>query len=456
MVLRWRDQAGVIVDEFGRGTAMSLDQLVRQGRLNGLSIFEPALRGPFVRRFRGLPGYVQSYFWPDRELGEVGPEGLPNEDLADLTFNDDTFDLILTSDVMEHLPEIEAAFSEINRVLKPGGRHVFTIPTDFPFPNKTEKRVEIRDGEEIRIKEARYHNAGDGTPCLVYTDYGADVVDMIDNFGSHTSIVRRSGAVTPCHTNATFVTRKLAGSGGRRPPAVPVLECPVCKGNEFEDFNGRANARCSKCRCVERNRLTWLVLEAMEAFQPDKRVLHIAPEGGLGRRFHALSGDGYHARDLDSDRYASKVIQVKSLDLCTDLPGIPDNSYDLILHSHVLEHLACDVETVLREFDRILAFGGQHFFSVPIRGLKTDEDYSGTLSEGARRARFGQEDHFRIFGADSLIEMLTRAWGPEAQVIEPINILSEEALRKAVIPASAWKGISGHSIFHYSKPALTG
>jgi hypothetical protein len=47
--LRWRDQAGVIVDEFERGQALSLAQLVANGFLNEVAIYEPALRGPVCR-----------------------------------------------------------------------------------------------------------------------------------------------------------------------------------------------------------------------------------------------------------------------------------------------------------------------------------------------------------------------------------------------------------------------
>lgn len=463
--LRWRDQASIIIDEFGKGQSISLDQMVSRGALNHVSIFEPALRGPFATRFRGLPNYVQSYFWPDLDLGEMTPEGVRNEDLTKLTFEDDSFDLIISSDVMEHLFDIEAAYAETLRVLKPGGIHLFSIPNDFPFPERTTPRVAMENGKEVHIKPARYHNSGDGTKCLVYTDYGADLTDMIAGLGGKLSVIRRSGTVEPCHTNATFVMRKIAGAGQRRPPAIgasaqkrafappplPDLKCPICEGTEFEDFNGRVNARCSSCRAVERNRTMWMLLDKLGAFKPDQRVLHMAPEMGLARRFKKLSGDKYHATDVDVERYASKIINVRKLDLCTDLAAIPDSSYDVILHSHVLEHIPCDVETTLRELDRILAPGGLHFLSVPLRGKTTAEDLSPDLTEAERLARFGQEDHYRIFGTESLTEMLRRVWGDHKHLVEPIEIFTRDELRSAVIPTVAWQGINSHSIFHYRK-----
>lgn len=460
---RWRDQASLILDEFGRGQALSLNDLVKKGMLNDLDILEPALRGPFVQRFQSLPNYTQTYFWPDKPLGHLTPEGVQNEDLTKLTFKDNSFDLILSSDVLEHLYDIEGAFRESLRVLRPGGVHIFTIPNDYPFPNLTQKRVDMVDGEEVHIKPARYHNSGDGSKCLVYTDYGADVVDMIEELGGRLSIVRRSPVPLASRTNATFVLRKV--SGGPVAPrrvtkakgdakAAPDLKCPICNGTEFEDFNGRVNARCSSCRAVERNRMMWMILDRLGAFKPGLRVLHMAPELGLVRKFKELSGDNYHATDIDTERYNSRFVKIRKLDLCTDLADIPDDSYDLILHSHVLEHVPCDVKCVLKELDRVLAPGGLHFLSVPFRGTRTAEDLDPNLTEAERKKLFGQEDHMRIFGTESLTELLQEVWGDHKHLVEPIEIFSRDELRQAVVPTVAWRGISSHSIFHYRKGGL--
>ncbi len=208
-VLRYRDQAALIVDEFARGRSIFLRNMVNQGMLSEIDIYEPAMHGPFVNALKALPRYVRSYYWPDRPTGSVDADGVRCEDLTALTFPDDSFDLVITSDVMEHIYDIRSAFAEITRVLKPGGIHVFSIPNDWPFPEHSEPRVEIVDGEERHLKPARYHTAGDGTPCIVYHDYGSDLLDMIDATGCRTLAVRRHAAFDPAYVNATFVTRKL-------------------------------------------------------------------------------------------------------------------------------------------------------------------------------------------------------------------------------------------------------
>lgn len=207
--LRYRDQAALIVDEFARGRTVFFRNLVSSGLMNHAAVYELALKGPFVEPFKKLPNYTRSYFWPDRPLGSVDENGVRNEDVTQLTLPDQSFDLVITSDVMEHVYDYESSFREIARVLKIGGVHIFTIPNDWPMAEKTERRVEIRDGVEHHIKPARYHNSGDGTPCIVYQDYGADIVDIIAAYGCHTQVVRKHSAIDPCYVNATYISRRM-------------------------------------------------------------------------------------------------------------------------------------------------------------------------------------------------------------------------------------------------------
>lgn len=233
------------------------------------------------------------------------------------------------------------------------------------------------------------------------------------------------------------------------------LTCPACGSNEFLAFNGRENARCGRCGSMERTRLLWMMLEKFDLFRMGQRVLHIAPELALTKRFSELSGDRYHGCDIDPSRYASRIAPIRSIDLCVDLAKMPSRSFDLIIHTHVLEHIACDVENALQEMERILAPGGHHFFSVPIRGEITREDISEDLTPQHRALMFGQEDHLRIFGSKSLAEMLSRVWGDAGNpLVTPSEIFSEEKLRTAAIPPAAWSGYSSHSIFHHVRPIV--
>ncbi|MGD0864548.1 MAG: methyltransferase domain-containing protein [Rhizomicrobium sp.] len=206
---------------------------------------------------------------------------------------------------------------------------------------------------------------------------------------------------------------------------------------------------------MERTRLLWLILDKHGLFKPGLRVMHIAPELPLIKRFSELLSDRYYACDIDPSRYSSKFTTMRPLDLTCDLVKIPSCSFDLILHSHVLEHVRCDIESVLREFERILAPGGRHYFAVPVRGDETRENLSDDLPLAERLKQFGQADHYRLFGRRSLPEMLDRVWGPsERHHIEPLELVSAEELEAAAIPKEAWSGISGHTIFQHTRPKL--
>lgn len=56
------------------------------------------------------------------------------ENALDLTFPDNTFDLLLSMEVIEHVGQPERMVEEVRRVLKPGGLALITFPSlDFPF-----------------------------------------------------------------------------------------------------------------------------------------------------------------------------------------------------------------------------------------------------------------------------------------------------------------------------------
>jgi SAM-dependent methyltransferase len=41
---------------------------------------------------------------------------------------DGTFDFVLSNSVLEHIPDLESTIAEVSRVLRPGGKYVFTVP----------------------------------------------------------------------------------------------------------------------------------------------------------------------------------------------------------------------------------------------------------------------------------------------------------------------------------------
>jgi hypothetical protein len=121
--------------------------------------------------------YVSSNFYPDIPYGEyVGTHR--NENLETQTFEDASFDIIITQDVMEHVLSPSNAFAEIARTLKPGGAHVFTVP--WYYWKDTLVRAVSRDGKIEYLEKPVYHvNPIDKNGSLVTIDYGRDFCDFI-------------------------------------------------------------------------------------------------------------------------------------------------------------------------------------------------------------------------------------------------------------------------------------
>lgn len=102
-------------------------------------------------------------------------DGIRHEDALALSFGDDEFDLILSNDVYEHVPDYEKALAEACRVLKPGGRLIATIP--FSFLPETWTHARLVDGAVEHLTPPQYHgNPLSAEGSLVFFTFGWDVL----------------------------------------------------------------------------------------------------------------------------------------------------------------------------------------------------------------------------------------------------------------------------------------
>lgn len=116
----------------------------------------PGIRG--VSRIMKKEGinYIGSHYYPGQELGKlIG--SYRNENLEEMTFPDNSFDLIITQEVMEHVYDPEKAFKEIARTLKKGGAHIFTIPVANKLNKSEVWATKGKDGKPVFLKEPEYH-----------------------------------------------------------------------------------------------------------------------------------------------------------------------------------------------------------------------------------------------------------------------------------------------------------
>ena len=148
---------------------------------NNLIIHEssPVNRGASIKLRSNAKTYVPTQYFPMERLGKT-IRGFRNENLEMMTFEDESFDLVVTQDVVEHLYEPASAFREIARTLKPGGAHIFTVPLINHFKS-TQRWAKLGDdGKPIFLYEPEYHgNPIDPLGSPVTMHWGYDIVDFI-------------------------------------------------------------------------------------------------------------------------------------------------------------------------------------------------------------------------------------------------------------------------------------
>jgi SAM-dependent methyltransferase len=175
---RNRQMAHIVRKEFGLGESAPLrlpDEVV---------VYNTESTGAVHAQLKNSGQYIFSeYFGHEFKGGEL-VNGVRHEDLQNLSFQDQTLDLVLSSDVMEHMPDPYRAHSEIFRALKPGGKHIFTVPYDPGSP--TDDCRAVLQGDEVRLlKPALYH----GDPVrpdegvLVWFIFGREMSQKLQAIG---------------------------------------------------------------------------------------------------------------------------------------------------------------------------------------------------------------------------------------------------------------------------------
>ena len=206
----------------------------------------------------------------------------------------------------------------------------------------------------------------------------------------------------------------------------------------------RNNVLSPSTLSLERHRLLWLFLNNETDFfqsefdsdssvkQPKSfklrdtqtssvlKVLHFAPEQAFYTLFRNQKNIDYTTTDL-----FSPLADVKA-DIC-NLP-FDDNSYDIILCNHVLEHIPDDTKA-MQELYRVLKPGGMGIFQIPQDISRTNTFSDDTIIDPKERAKiFGQYDHVRIYGLDYFDKL--RSIGFQVEEVKYTETISSDLVQK--------------------------
>jgi SAM-dependent methyltransferase len=132
-----------------------------------------------------FPNIVGSEYFPSAKRSGQLVNGVRHEDLQALSFDDGSFDYLLSFDVLEHVPDHRRAFREAHRTLAPGGKFFFTAPF---YAHRDEITVRARmkdDGTIEHLMEPEYH----GNPvdpeggALAFRYFGWEILRELTGLG---------------------------------------------------------------------------------------------------------------------------------------------------------------------------------------------------------------------------------------------------------------------------------
>jgi SAM-dependent methyltransferase len=110
--------------DLGCGGGRHAFEVYRRGGKVVACDLDPEELGPVRDMFRAME--AESGAGAGSGAGEV------SGDAAHLPFCDKSFDLVIASEVLEHILDDQQAMNELARVLRPGGRAAITVPAFFP------------------------------------------------------------------------------------------------------------------------------------------------------------------------------------------------------------------------------------------------------------------------------------------------------------------------------------
>lgn len=198
----------------------------------------------------------------------------------------------------------------------------------------------------------------------------------------------------------------------------------------IETFNVAAYS-CPSCDASDRERLYALYLDRVFAARDPARrcrLLEFAPSFGLSHKLKRMPFVDYRSADLYRNNVDDRV------DI-TDMRAYADGSFDVVLCSHVLEHVPDD-RRAMRELHRILRPDGFAIVMVPmVHGVDETNEDAAIDTPALRWKYFGSDDHVRQYGRRDFADRLAAAGFAVEQL--GVGFFGTESLRRAGIAADS-------------------
>ena len=133
------------------------------------------------------------------------------EDLTALSFRNDETDVVLSFDVLEHVPDYRAALRECHRILKKNGMLILSVPFIDSNQATIVRATMDEHGEINHLLEPELHgNSISEQGCLCFYHFGWDLVDDLRTAGFSDAYLASTWSPVLGHLGhiSAFVARK--------------------------------------------------------------------------------------------------------------------------------------------------------------------------------------------------------------------------------------------------------
>jgi SAM-dependent methyltransferase len=185
--LNWRER--LLCERCGlssrqRATLQIFEQECRPARPDRIYATEQA--SELCRQLQAAyPNVAGSEFLGDAvPLGSLDSRGIRNESITALSFADRSLDFVLSFDVLEHVADYERALAQVWRVLRPGGRFLFSAPFRLASAATIVRARLNADGSITHLRKPSYHSDPFSTePILCFQTFGWDLLESLGRAG---------------------------------------------------------------------------------------------------------------------------------------------------------------------------------------------------------------------------------------------------------------------------------
>lgn len=185
--MRQRTLAHTLLQVIGNINAVAagdIEHLAKTG-IGALQVLDTDAFSAISTILQAQPSVYRCSYLPDREWGEEISPRYFNIDLQAISFPDNFFDVVLSSDVMEHVRNCRAAHEEIHRILKPGGTYIFTVPFEKSCTGNIEL-VDTSTDKDVFLCPPQYHGDPLSGGILAYRIFGWGLLEELRAVGFET------------------------------------------------------------------------------------------------------------------------------------------------------------------------------------------------------------------------------------------------------------------------------